>query len=186
MAGAHWIDAVSEWIGSTESGAVFNETRTHRFSLWRRWTGLFDAEPAPISRMLAFICLNPSTANETANDPTVARGIKFAKRWGLDGFVMLNLFGFRATEPADMKRAPDPVGDGNDEAILWVASRAARVVCAWGVHGVHMGRDEEVKTMLRNNDINAECFIRTKDGHPRHPLYVRGDSEPSVFVWCGH
>ena len=85
-----------------EKGARFSESRTHRYALWRIWE-----KGAP---MVMFVGLNPSTADETQDDPTIRRCIDFAKRWGYGGLYMLNIFAFRATNPKDMKAAADPVG----------------------------------------------------------------------------
>ncbi len=88
-----------------ESGATFNEERTHRYVLWRSFT----ADPEP-RRMAAFIGLNPSTADEITNDRTVKRCIDFARSWGHHGMFMLNLFGFRATDPTTCMPIPNRLG----------------------------------------------------------------------------
>lgn len=123
--------------------------------------------------LVAFIGLNPSTADETADDPTIRRCVAFAKRWGYGGLVMLNLFAFRATDPRDMRSAASPVGPENDDHLRAVAAEAALVVAAWGVGGSYFGRDFRVRRLM-GDGLMALGF--TKSGQPRHPLYVKADA----------
>jgi hypothetical protein len=114
----------------------------------------------------------PSTADETADDPTIRRCIGFAKRWGYGGLVMLNLFAFRATDPRDMRAAADPIGPDNDWHLTH--SPAALIVAAWGAGGTFMDRDRAVRAILGDRLM---ALGHTNHGQPRHPLYVRGDTE---------
>lgn len=155
------------------SGAEFSPCRTWRYALWRRW-----GDPELRSSMLAVIGLNPSTADETEDDPTIRRCIAFAKRWRYDGLFMLNLFAFRATLPADMKRAADPVGPTNDQAIYRYCDQSSFILAAWGTHGTFRGRAEEVAKLL---SWPVYCLRLTKQGHPEHPLYVPGNQKPVMF-----
>lgn len=155
------------WIGGTNSGAIFDESRAYRYTLWRRWVP--EARPA---KMVAFIGLNPSTADEQVNDNTIRRCIDFAKTWKFDGMVMLNLFAFRATDPKHMKAQSDPIGPKNDDAIWIVTRDVGRVVCVWGAHGTHRERYFTVRSILRRSVNESWCFGRTDKGHPRHPLYL--------------
>ncbi len=161
------------FVDETNCGARFSDCRAYRYTLWRRWV-----DGCPLSRMVAFIGLNPSTADETVNDPTVKRCINFADHWGYDGMVMLNLFALRATEPSVMKASRDPVGSSNDEAIVKVVASAAETVFAWGVHGQHHDRSKDVLSMIRlmpSLPITSHLG-RTLAGHPKHPLYLRADT----------
>jgi hypothetical protein len=126
-----------------------------------------------------FIGLNPSTADETKNDPTVRRCIRFAKDWGYRELVMTNLFGWRDADPDGMKSADDPIGPGNNEALLALSGGAVLVVAAWGVHGSYRNRDR----WAVENIPSMRCLGLTKDGFPRHPLYVKADVIPMRF--CG-
>jgi hypothetical protein len=117
--------------------------------------------------------LNPSTADEKEDDPTIRRCVNFAKRLGYGGAHMLNLFAYRATDPQEMKKAVDPVGPYNDRITkLYIADRHNDFVAAWGIHGSYMGRDKVVAAMIPE----LLCFGVTKEGHPRHPLYLRNDT----------
>lgn len=156
--------------GEIGTGAVFSANRKYRFELWRRWSS---------GPFCMFLCLNPSTADETLNDPTVTRCINFAKAWGFGAFVMTNIFAFRATDPRVMKAEADPIGFGNDDTINRLARKAGIVVAGWGVHGAHLDRGLDVAAMLPPGML--KCLGYTKDGDPRHPLYLRADSRPLPF-----
>lgn len=130
---------------------------------------------------MAFLCLNPSTADEVQNDPTIRRCIRFAQDWGYDGLCMTNIFAFRATDPKDMKAALDPVGPDNDMWLKKIVDEALLVVAAWGTHGNFKGRDADVTKILYSammrNGKDIRCLGLTKRGSPKHPLYLRKDSE---------
>ena len=140
--------------------AVFSPCRTYRYLLWREWIGGVG--------YAMFVGLNPSTADETQDDPTIRRCIAFAKSWGYAGLCMTNLFAFRATDPKDMMAVADPVGPDNNANLLDVAKDAGVIVAAWGAKGTHKGRDAEVCKMLPP----LHFLALTKDGHPGHPLYL--------------
>jgi hypothetical protein len=121
--------------------------------------------------------LNPSTADALVDDPTVRRCAGFTRSWGYSSLAVLNLFALRATDPGELLDAEDPVGPGwNDH--LRTAVEADLVVCAWGA-SVPFARDREVLDMLRGVDLY--CLGLTKQGYPRHPLYVKGDTKPQLW-----
>jgi hypothetical protein len=169
---AFWLLARVLWAQAAQHPkacgmtATLSTDRGYRYSLWRQWSGG--------GSVLNIIGLNPSTADETTDDPTVRRCIGFAKRLGFDALELTNLFAWRATSPGQLSFVRDPIGWENDEAIINAAEYAQMVVCAWGVHGGLYGRDQVVRDLLSNCD--TWCFGITKDGHPRHPLYLRADS----------
>lgn len=149
--------------------AAISPCEKYRWWLSRVW------EPGKPTAL--FIMLNPSTADAEIDDPTIRRCIAFSRSWGCPGVAVVNLFSFRATEPADLKKATDPVGDLTGGIILGHAS-CRPVVAAWGVHGSYMGRDRAVCQMLaRYPDLQLQCLGVTKDGHPKHPLYVPGNAK---------
>lgn len=146
--------------------ATLSPCRRYRYDLWRRWSS------GPYAM---FIGLNPSTADEQQNDPTIRRCIGFAKAWGYGALCMTNLFAFRATDPRDMKAAEFPIGGHeNDLALRSLAESAGVVIAAWGVHGTHLDRAADVVKLIPN----LQCLGLTKDGHPRHPLYLNADCQP--------
>ncbi len=150
----------------TDAGATFSPCRRWRYLLWRRW----DAAK-PVAN---FLMLNPSTADEHKLDPTCSRARDFAERWGYGALIVTNVFGWRATDPADMKAAKDPVGPGNDRAIVAAAKASALVVCAWGNHAAHVGRSTQVKELLRDAGVALHALRLNAGGEPAHPLYLPG------------
>ena len=124
-----------------------------------------------------FIGLNPSTADEVNDDPTIRRCVAFAKSWGYGAMCMTNLFAFRATAPADMIAASDPVGPDNDVHLIDLARNAGVVVAAWGTNGSHLSRDAAVRALVPS----LHCLKKTQAGHPGHPLYLRADLTPIPF-----
>lgn len=120
--------------------------------------------------------LNPSTADEVKLDPSCTRAQRYAERWGYGALVVTNLFGWRATDPDDMKAARDPVGAGNDRAIVAAARQAAIVVCAWGNHGAHLERSRKVRELLRKTTLHM--LRMNGSGEPAHPLYLPGSLQP--------
>jgi len=152
-----------------KSDAVLSDCRTYRYALWRTWD-----ENKPYAM---FVGLNPSTADETEDDPTIRRCIEFARSWGYGGLCMTNLFAFRATAPDDMKKADDPVGYDNDRWLIELASDAGVVVGAWGNDGGFKGRAEHVIALIP--DMSYLKLNIT--GHPAHPLYLKGNLKPRKF-----
>lgn len=136
-----------------------------------------------------FIGLNPSTADETKDDPTVRRCIGFAKRWGYGGIYMLNLFAFRSTDPKKLLEVPNPYGPENSQFLRMYAESAGVIVAAWGAFPLARERGRFVEGIVTHP---LYCLGTTKSGAPRHPLYVpytnmirrwSGDSVGGAF--CG-
>lgn len=153
--------------------ANFSECWTYRYTLDRYWD---DDLP-----QLLFVLLNPSTADAIKDDPTNRRGMGFARRWGFGSCIFVNLFAFRATKPADLKKADDPIGPFNDAYLVLEAETADRIVLAWGAHGGWRNRDQEVLKLLDGHKLY--CLGQTKDGHPKHPLYLKADTP--LMKWEG-
>jgi len=156
--------------------AIFSADRIYRYTLSRNLGDLFTVgKPGYV----AFCCLNPSTADETADDPTIRRCIGFTKLWGYSAFVMVNLFAIRATDPKVMLMHPEPVGAANDEWLLKTAKDAAVFICGWGNDGEHKGRSLEVTRALRSAGVHLMRLGElTNCGQPRHPLYLSSKLEP--------
>ena len=159
------------------NACVFSADRRHRYTLVHRWDDLLTAETG---RAIAWIALNPSTADENQLDPTLRRIRGFSTAWGYTHFIMLNAFAFRATDPADMKAAADPVGPENDRWIAHWAERADRVMVAWGEHGAFLNRHAQVAALL--DPQKTFCLARNASGQPKHPLYVAQRTRPVRFA----
>lgn len=159
--------------GDVRSAAGFSPC--HRFRTWleRRWDDL----PIGAGHHAAFIGMNPSTADEMADDPTVQGCMARARSWGYGAAVMLNAFAYRATDKQRLLEIADPVGPGNDADILRLCAAAGVVVVAWGQPPKALrGRGPALAAMLRAASITPMCFAVNADGSPKHPLYVRRDA----------
>lgn len=172
------------------AGAFLSPDERYRYLLWREWRGTHDpanwkwfsesdgqGEPLGEPKPCVFVMLNPSTADGAQDDPTIRRCVAFAASWNFERLEVVNLFAYRATRPSDLislSASADPVGPGNLDAVREVAEEAGLIVCAWGAHGRHLEQDETVRGWLGNRPTFALGF--TKQGHPRHPLYLRGDA----------
>jgi hypothetical protein len=153
--------------------AEYSECERYRYTLTRVWN--------PKGPRTLFVMLNPSTATEVENDPTVERCERRARALGFGAFRVLNIFAYRATDPREMRRADDPVGPLNDTAILASLPWADRIVCAWGAHGAHLGRGPAVMGMLRAAGCPLYHLGLSKDGHPKHPLYIGYAVQPQLW-----
>lgn len=120
-----------------------------------------------------FIMLNPSTADAALDDPTIRRCMGFAKAWDCAGLVVANLYALRATNPADLWKNSDPVGEENDMILAALIREHETVVCAWGANA-RTERVDIVRKMFHRLS-RPMCLGITKAGAPRHPLYIRAD-----------
>ena len=128
--------------------------------------------------------LNPSTADGETDDPTIRRCIKFANTWGYGWLHVVNLSPLRATDPRELLRAgpePEDVWLENLATVVATAEASDLVVAAWGVHGAVEDRADRVLAAL-DGRWRIYCLGLTKEGHPRHPLYLRKDAEPQAFT----
>lgn len=153
--------------------ATLSDDGRYRYTLERQWGD---------GKTVAFVMLNPSTADASQDDSTIRHCVNFARLWGCGRLVVVNLFAWRATDPGDLPAdKAEAVGPGNDEVILAVARQSDIVVCAWGTHGAKWGRGAEVLAMLRTC-TNPHALRMTKDGHPSHPLYLPGNLIPRIIL----
>lgn len=151
--------------------ALFDDGREYRYRLRRTWD---IGKPT-----IAFIMLNPSTADATTNDPTVRRCIDYAKRWGYGTLLVGNIFALRSTEPQQLYEHAEPIGPENDEHLRLIHGEAKRTVAAWGANGTFGDRGETVAQML---DGNLHAFDTTKEGQPIHPLYQPKNADLSRYT----
>jgi hypothetical protein len=151
------------------SAATFSPCRKYRYTLTRIW----DVR-APVA---CWLLLNPSTADERKLDPTLRRCFGFSRSWGFGGMLVANIFAFRSPHPGKVYAASDPIGPQNDQHIRRLVRKADKVIVGWGVHGQLGGRADSVRALLSRCQIEAWCLGRTKDSHPKHPLYVASSTE---------
>lgn len=164
--------------------AEVSECGRYRWWLRRSWS-FWDAELGHIKGkgVCSFVMLNPSTADAMQDDPTIRRCIGFARSWGFDTLTVRNLFAWRATNPSELLRADTPTGGARGDLELLTACTANIVIAAWGAD-VPFGRDAEALQLFSKNfsHVPIYCLGKTKLGKPRHPLYVKGDTQPQLFI----
>lgn len=154
--------------GVTRS-AVISADGAYRYRLDRRWRA---------GAAVAWVMLNPSTADADAEDATSRRCAAFSRSWGFGALSVVNLYALRATDPAELWLAKDPVGPENDRYIAEALTGAA-VVAAWGA-GARPGRITEVLALhaATPGAGRLHALAVTASGQPRHPLYLRASLTP--------
>lgn len=168
---------INDLFGHKEHwGAIFEKSKNpeYRYMLWRVW----DEK----SKLMVACMLNPSTADHTKNDPTIQGLILKAKKLGLGGLIVVNIYAYRATSPDEMKKQKDPIGPYNDKAIeLAFQEKDSIILCAWGNHGTHIKRDEEIICKIKEMALKPYALKLTKSGNPEHPLYKKSNLMPSEW-----
>jgi len=158
---------LSETLSRT---AVWSKCRAYRFQLVIRWQ--------PAGPLANWVMLNPSTADEFQNDPTVERVERRCREAGFAGVIVTNIFGYRSTAPQRLYELADPVGRVNNRWIVRSAEQASEVVCAWGTHGAHLGRGAAVRRLLEQRGLALKVLHLTAGGEPVHPLYQPYTRQP--------
>jgi hypothetical protein len=162
-AGATWATfRQHQALDGTCRGATYSHCERYRYLLWISWD--------PRLPLCGFVMLNPSTATEQENDPTVERCERRAREWGYGGLVVVNLFAFRSTDPKALRQSADPVGPLNDELLVDALRGCEVIVCAWGQHGDYRSRAAKVRRLLAGKPLSA--LKLNGDGTPSHPLYL--------------
>jgi len=153
--------------------SVWSPCRRFRYLLWRQW--------GPLPYLLV-VGLNPSTADDTADDPTLRRCIAFAKREGMGALCMANVYAYRSTDPAGLRDLGLALAVGTDNG-RWLAAaarHAGAVICAWGKHAAQ--RDVAATlSILRANAARVLCLGINQDGSPKHPLYLPAAAPLSLY-----
>ncbi len=167
-------------LGADGAGALLSPCRTYRYLLVRRVSDrLFDRG------VCVFVMLNPSTADESADDATVRRCVGFARSLGKRWLLVANLFALRSRSPKNLRVAPgspDPVGPDNDRILAELCRGLSAddvLLAAWGIHGGLHGRGDAVLRLMREaSPVPPQALGVTASGMPRHPLYLRADAVP--------
>lgn len=162
----------------TKSSADISPCGQYRYSLHREWRQ-WPERP----RWVTFVMLNPSTADAELDDPTIRRCLGFARALGGTGLAVVNLYAFRATQPADLWRTTDPVGPRNDATLTTFLDMARRydfpIIAAWGANA-RPDRVEQVMALRGADRFTA--LGTTKAGAPRHPLYLPKTASPERWT----
>ena len=157
-----------------KSGAVFSHDAKYRYKLWRIWN---TKKPK-----CSFIMLNPSKADAFTLDPTVRRCVDYAKQWGYGSLTVGNIFALKSTDPKELYRSDDPVGAGNDQALLEIVKDSDIAITAWGNHGTYLGRGNAVLNALLPLFSEKMAYLGLSEkGEPLHPLYLLKGAVPIKY-----
>jgi len=162
------------WLAG-KADIILENGNEYRYSLSRIW----DVR----KKMVCFVMLNPSTANASKDDPTIRRCVGFAQRWGYGSLEVVNLFALITPDPTVLESTVLPVGTCNDREIELTAQRAETVVVAWGAFKQATCRSKDVLQIIQRYH-QPICLGKTKEGHPRHPLYLPKNVKIESFG-CG-
>jgi hypothetical protein len=173
--------AIAEAGSGTARGAVISPCGCYRYILWR------EIPDGPRTRRCLFVMLNPSTADATQDDPTIRRCLGFAKREGCSAITVVNLYAFRATDPANLSaelmRGTDVVGPDNlahvEQQLALFRAGLGPIVAAWGANPIASGQPIIQRRLMESG---ALCLGMTKHGSPRHPLYVKADQPLTLWM----
>lgn len=155
--------------------AIISADGLYRYRLEREWDTLDGAGT------VLWVMLNPSTADADTDDATIRRCLGFSKAWEFAGLYVGNLYALRSTDPRAIGKHPDPIGPECDEhlKVMAMTSWVSLIVCAWG-SGVDPYRADQVRTMLSQHR-KLYCLGKTKDGNPKHPLYLPKTLKPVLW-----
>ena len=156
-----------------ERDAVISDCGRYRYLLRRSWD---HAKPR-----LLWVMLNPSTADAEVDDATIRSCTRLCRSWGYGSFEVVNLFGYRATDPAELAKAADPVGPRNDIVAEAAIERCDVAVCAWGAHPMARTRARDMASLIRSARPAAYCLGTTKAGAPKHPLYIKTGTDLTMW-----
>lgn len=156
----------------TSSKAIYSDCEAYRYLLTRIWDQSLPS--------ITFLMLNPSTATEVVNDPTIERCERRARNWNYGTLHILNLFALRSTDPKKLYSHPDPIGPDNNSTIGTIVPASKITICAWGTHGKLLNRAEEVRAMLASTPLHYLAL--SKDGFPMHPLYLSYALKPQEWM----
>jgi len=155
--------------------AIFDPTEKYRYLLTRSWPSL------EMNGTVTWVMLNPSTADAYQDDPTIRRCISFSQNWGYSGLIIVNVYALRSTDPKGLLTIQDPIGRENPMHIQNAIQSSQLTIAAWGAFKVSnqtckLGLPNEVYNVLRQAELH--CLGTTKEGYPRHPLYIKGSTKP--------
>ena len=157
-----------------ERDAVISDCGRYRYLLRRTWD---HTKPRAL-----VIMLNPSTADAEIDDATIRSLTRLLRGHGYGSFEVVNIYGLRATDPAELAKADDPVGPRNLAIVEAAIGRCDVAICAWGAHPMaHAGTTVDIRNAIRCRRPALYCFGKTKTGAPKHPLYIK--SGTALEVW---
>jgi hypothetical protein len=150
------------------SDATLSDCGRYRYVLTRKWGG-------EGSNCLVWIMLNPSTADASTDDPTIRKCMHYARREGVGGILVVNVYAWRATDPRELGKVDDPEGPCNWNCLAAAAKLAkhhgSKVVAAWGANDVGTNADA-ILSMFGD----LWCLGTNQDGSPKHPCYLANNT----------
>lgn len=156
-----------------ENDAVISDCGKYRYLLRRTWD--FKKPRALL------VMLNPSTADAHTDDATIRSCVRLLSGIGYGSMEVVNVFAFRATDPAELEKVEDPIGPQNADIMDNAIRRCDVVVFAWGAHEMAKERGRLIRSTVKASKPAVYCFGKTKQGDPRHPLYIKSGTTLEAF-----
>lgn len=156
-----------------ENDAVISDCGAYRYLLRRVWD---HKKPRAL-----FVMLNPSTADARKDDPTIRSCVRLVTALGYGSLEVVNVFGYRATNPKELTVAADPIGPDNEKIVMSAINRCDVVICAWGAHPMAERNTTFLRGHIQSRRPTAYCFGKTKGGAPKHPLYIKSGTELEAY-----
>jgi hypothetical protein len=156
-----------------ENDAVISDCGQYRYLLRRVWD---HVKPRAL-----FVMLNPSTADAKVDDPTIRSCVRLARGLGYGSIEVVNVFGWRATNPDELPKQADPMGPMNERIVAAAVARCDVVICAWGANAMAAGKTQYLCDRILSYRPAAYCLGKTKSGAPRHPLYVKSGTALETY-----
>ena len=148
-----------------KGGATLSDCQQYRYLLRRTWD---NRRPRTL-----FVMLNPSTADAEVDDATIRSCIRLCRAWSFGSFEVVNLFGWRATDPDELSRVDDPIGPENDTFAEAAIIRNDMTICAWGANPIADTQKGAMFDLIGRHRPAAWCLGLTKHGAPKHPLHIK-------------
>ena len=157
-----------------ERAARISPCGKYRYTLLRRWGNHPEC--------VTWVMLNPSTADDSEDDNTIRKCMKFTEKWGWDAMLVVNLFALRATDPRQLQGIRDPWGPENAGWVAESCRKGDLLVGAWGSPDRRMRTHAEVTIgLIRDAGFHLKCLGINQDGSPSHPLYLKYETE--LVLW---
>lgn len=156
-----------------ENDAVISDCGKYRYLLRRVWD---HAKPRAL-----FIMLNPSTADARKDDATIRSCVRLASGLGYGSIEVVNIFGWRATDPDELPKQADPMGPMNERVVAAAIVRCDVVICAWGANAMAARKSHYLCERIRSYRPAAYCLGKTKSGAPKHPLYIKSGTPLETY-----
>ncbi len=154
-----------------ENDVVISDCGKYRYLLRRVWD---QAKPRAL-----FIGLNPATTND---NPTIRSCVRLANGMGYGAIEVVNIFGWRATDPDELPLQVDPIGPLNERTIAAAIVRCDVVICAWGASAMAARQSIFLTRLIRSCHPAAYCLGTTKSGAPKHPLYLKSGTTLQLLI----